>query len=205
MYRKRCLPTRSCLLLLYWTRKILMSYPENKHCCRGWGRTRKQWLPWDHMESAATLCCLTNSWQCSLQDLISLLQLLSSSAQSQWGCRAGLLSIWADSTPCLALAASSTPTQAMLEAVATNPELHSLQQWTQMQEVREMWQRHSRLTLPGSASHSSTWACKISSADHSIEIMLATLIQIDCLSPTQTAPFEGNANVCTFERNVTLP
>lgn len=50
-----------------------------------------------------------------------------------------------------------------------------------------------------------TWAYKISSADHSSEIMLATLIQIDCLSPTQTAPFEGNANVCTFERNVKLP
>lgn len=161
---------------------------------------------WDHVESAATLCCLTHSQQCSLQDVISPLAIinLSSPGSERLQGRFAIHQSWWCSLPGSCCTLHSHPSYAQgschhpspSQLAAEDPDAGGEGDVTKAQQAHFTW-------ISFTQQH--TWAYKISSADHSSEIMLATLIQIDCLSPTQIAPFEGNANVCTFERNVKLP
>lgn len=151
-----------------------MSSPEMLP--RGWRRTRRQQLLQEHVESAATTCCLMYSQHCSLARydinhlvIINLFRLGSVRLQDEFAPRRS----WWHSLP----GPCSPTTQVTLRAVATIPHLHSLQQGTQLQgggggggDVTKAQQAHFTWI---SFTQQHTWACKLSSIDHSIEIMLA--------------------------------
>lgn len=121
---------------------------------RVWGRTRTQRLLGEHVGSTAAPHCYTYShdYSTAMHD-INHLVIINLSDQGQWGCRTSL-PLGADGNPCLV----HVPTQHKLHSGLLPPSLTFIacSRESSCREVDEMWQRHSRLTFPRSASHSST-------------------------------------------------